>query len=346
MLAYVTGAVDELLLRRIEYLIEENRVLRGQVSGRVLLTDPERRNLAEKAVALGKLMTDTVTIVKPDTILRWHRRLVAEKYDGSKRRKSGGRPPVAPEIEMQVVAMAGENPSWGYDRIAGAMRNLGHSISDQTVGNILKRHGMAPSGGRKRNTTWAAFIRQHRDVLWAADFFTSEIWARAGLTTFYVLFFIHLKTRKIVLGGLTQSPNGQWMKQVARNMTDFDSEMVSARYLIHDRDSKFTAAFDELLDASGVEPVRLPPRSPDLNAFAERFVRSIKEECLDRMILFGEKSLRYTIKEYLAHYHSERNHQGIGNVIPFPDERLNNTGKMTKSERLGGLLNFYHRNAA
>ena len=347
MLAYVTGEIDESLLLRIEYLIEENRVLRHQLEKRIRLTDAERRILAEKAVALGKLMADTVTIVKPETILKWHRRLVTKKFDGSKHRKKHGRPPVTPETEELVVSMAKDNPTWGYDRIAGAVRNLGHKISDQTVGNILQRNGIPPARERKRNTTWASFIRRHKDVLWACDFFTTEIWTKLGLTTYYVLFFIHLGTRRVVLGGMTESPHEEWMKQVARNVSGWGCEMEKARYLIHDRDSKYTESFDGILRAVGMEAVKLPPRSPNLNAFSERFVKSIKTECLDRLILFGEKPLRLAVSEYLSHYLAERNHQGIGNVIPFPDERLEAAGqKVEKSERLGGLLSFYHREAA
>jgi len=282
MLAYVTGEVNESLLLRIEYLIEENRVLRNQLEKRIRLTDAERRILADKAVALGRLMADTVTIVKPETILKWHRMLVAKKFDGSKHRRSLGRPPVTPEIEGLVVRMAKDNPSWGYDRIAGAIHNLGHKFSDQTVGNILKRNGIAPSPERRRNTPWANFIRQHKEILWACDFFTTEIWTRLGLTTYYVLFFIHVGTRRVALGGITESPHEEWMKQVARNVSGWGCEMENARYLIHDRDSKFAGSFDEILRAAGIEPVKLPPKSPNLNAFAERFVKSIKSECLEQ----------------------------------------------------------------
>jgi transposase InsO family protein len=347
MLAYVTGEIEESLLRRIEYLIEENRVLRHQIEKRILLNDAERRILAEKAVALGKLMADTVAIVKPETILKWHRRLVAKKFDGSQFRKKCGRPPISPEVEKLVIKMAQSNPAWGYDRLAGAITNLGHCISDQTVGNILRRNGIAPAPERRKSTTWASFIRRHREVLWATDFFTTEIWTCHGLTTYYVLFFIHLFSRKVVLGGVTTSPHETWMKQVARNLTGWSGEIENAWYLIHDRDSKYTKSFDAILESSGIKPVRLPAKSPNLNAFAERFVRSIKAECLDALILFGERSLRHVVREYLAHYHAERNHQGIGNIIPFPDKRSNKQlGRVVKSERLGGLLNFYHREAA
>jgi putative transposase len=347
MLAYITGTVNEDLLRRIEYLLEENRVLRNQIDCRILLTDNERGILAEKAIALGKLMADTVTIVKPETILKWHRRLVAKKFDGSRFRNRHGRPPTKTEIEDLVIRLARDNPAWGYDRIAGAIHNLGHHISDQTVGNILQRNSLGSSPERRRNTTWSDFIRRHREVLWATDFFTTEIWTSCGLTTYYVLFFIHVRTRRIVLGGMSQNPNEEWMKQIARNVTGWEGELVGARYLIHDRDSKYTQSFDQILNTASIAVVKLPPHSPNLNAFAERFVKTIKTECVEQFVLFGESALQHVIREYLAHYHAERNHQGIDNAIPFPDLRLEaREGTIVKAERLGGLLNFYHRQAA
>jgi len=347
MLAYITGSVNEDLLRRIDYLLEENRVLRNQLDKRLHLTDPERRTLAEKAVALGTLMADTVTIVKPETILKWHRQLVAKKFDGSRFRKYPGRPPIKVDIEELIVRFAKENPAWGYDRIAGALHNLGHAISDQTVGNILSRNGVGLAPDRRKTTTWSDFIHRHKQVLWATDFFATEIWTQWGLTTYYVLFFIQVHSRRIVLGGIHQNPTGQWMQQIARNVTGCAGELTTARYLIHDRDAKYTQTFDEILTGAGTAIVKLPPQSPNLNAYAERFVKSIKTECLDQFVLFGENSLRHVIQEYLTHYHAERNHQGIENVIPFPDCRLEaSAGPLVKAERLGGLLNFYHRQAA
>ncbi len=175
--------------------------------------------------------------------------------------------------------------------------------------------------------------------------FTCEVWTKGGLTTFYVLFYIHLKTRRVVIGGISENPDGAWVTQVTRNVTSCDEPIAEAKYLIP-RDPKYCRTFRHLLEASGIEPLKLPARSPNLNAFAERFVRSIKEECISNLILFGEKSLRYVIKEYMAHYHAERNHQGIDNAIPFPDERFKHSGEVNKSSRLGGLLNFYHRKAS
>ena len=285
--------------------------------------------------------------MQPATLLKWHRQLVARKWDFSSRRKTKpGRPSILAEIEELVLQFARENPGWGYDRIVGALANLGHQVSDQTVGNILKRHGLGPAPERKHNTTWAAFIRRHKAVLWATDFFTTEVWTANGLTTFYVLFFLQLQTRRVILGGLTPYPKDAWLKQVARNLTAADAPMAKARFLLHDRDTKFSEAFAAVFLAAGVEPLKLPPQSPNLNAFAERGVRTVKDECLDQLILFGERSLRHALQEFLAHHQHERNHQGLANVIPFPDARTAcQAGIIHKAERLGGLLNFYHRAA-
>jgi putative transposase len=176
-----------------------------------------------------------------------------------------------------VVRLAQENRSWGYDRIVGALANLGYTISDQTVGNILKRHGIPPAPERKTTTTWKEFIRTHMDVLVATDFFTAEVWTLGGLVTYYVLFFIHLGSRKIHIAGVTPHPNEQWMIQIARNITMEEWGFLSpGQYLIHDRDGKYCPAFQQLIDAAGVTRVPLPPRSPNLNAYAERWVRSVK----------------------------------------------------------------------
>ena len=191
MLSYISGSVDEELLLRNEYLVAENRVLRNQLQGRLRLTDGERRSLAEIGKRLGKQALDEVaSIVNPDTILGWHRRLVAKKFDGSKNRQYPGRPRVDADIEELVVRLAKENKSWGYDRIAGALANLGHEVADQTVGNILKRHGIPLAPERRKTTTWREFIRSHMDVLAATDFFTTEVWTQGGLVTLCLL-FIH-----------------------------------------------------------------------------------------------------------------------------------------------------------
>lgn len=333
----------------VDYLQEENRVLRQQLGNkRLRLTDDQRRCLAAKAKKLGRRMLQEVaTIVTPETLLAWHRKLIAKKYDGSSHRGVGRRR-TADAIEELIVRMAQENRSWGYRRIQGALGNLGHEVGRGTIANILKRNGLEPAPERNRKTTWKEFLRQHWEVLVAADFFTVEVWTRRGLTRFMILFLIDLSTRRVEIGGIAGKTNGFWMDQIARNLCDdVDGFFKGKQYLILDRDPLFTIEFRKTLSASGVECVRLPPRSPNLNAHAERFVRTIKESCLERMILFGEGSLRKAIREFVSHYHCERNHQGLDNRLIIPDERhFGNKGAIQRRERLGGMLNYYYRDAA
>jgi len=246
--------------------------------------------------------------------------------------------------------MAKENSDWGYDRIVGAMANLGYRLSDQTVGNILHRNGISPAPARKRTTTWADFIRVHMAVLAGTDFFSVEVLTLRGLVTYYVLFFIRLESRRVEVAGITQHPNEAWMKQIARNVTmDEWGFLDNCSYLIHDRDTKYCQSFRDIIEFGDVRTLPLPARSPNLNAFAERWVKSVKDECLSKLILFGEASLRRTLREYVVHYHVERNHQGKDNVLLFPvaTKAMNHgDGSVGCKERLGGLLKYYHREAA
>jgi len=244
--------------------------------------------------------------------------------------------------------MARENPGWGYDRIQGALANLGHEVSDQTVGNILKEHGIEPAPERKRQTTWQTFLKSHWDVLAAIDFTTIEVWTKGGLVTYYLLFVMEVATRRVYFAGCTTNPDEPWMKQIARNLIDsFDGFLHGKRYVLLDRDGKFCPKFREMLEQEGVNCVRLPPRSPNLTPHIERFMRSLKEECLVKMIFFGEKMLRTAIGEFLIHYHGERNHQGLGNQLTDPGEEVGQSqGEVQCRERIGGLLRYYYRDAA
>ena len=352
LLGYVTGLVNQQLLLRNEYLAAENRILRAHLPKRLRLTDPQRCTLADIGKRLGrKVLEQVVCVVKPDTILGWYRRLIAQKFDGSRYRAYPGRPPIGRELSELVVRIARENPSWGYDRIVGALSNLGQKLSDQTVGNILRRHGIPPARKRSGNTTWKDFIAAHMAVLAGADFFTVEVLTWRGLITYYVLFFLHLEARRVSLAaGITRHPTEEWMRQMGRNAIDETSGYLRQhRYVLHDRDTKFCEEFRETLAAGGVKCLRLPARSPNLNAFAERWVRSVKEECLSKLILFGEGSLRRALTHFQEHYLSERNHQGKGNILLFPraDELPKTRGPSIESrERLGGLLKYYYRRAA
>ena len=333
----------------IEYLQEENRVLHELLGNkRPRLNNDQRRRLAAKGKVLGrKLLSACCCIVTPDTILRWHRKLIAMKYDGSSKR-GPGRPRVLNNIKRLVVRMAHENRTWGYERIRGALANVGHVICETTVRRILKDHGIEPARARSKKTTWNEFISSHWDSLAAADFFTVEVWTPFGLVRYVVFFVIDLASRRVEIGGVAPDPNGTWLVQVVRNLTDCVAGfLLGKRYLIHDRDPLYTQQFTMTLASAGVRCVKLPPKSPNLNAYAERFVRSIKSECLDRMIFFGGNHLRRTIDEYVEHDHTERNHQGIGNrLIQRSDSDSESAGPVLRRIRLGGMLKYYHRAAA
>ncbi len=332
----------------IEYLKEENRVLRQLVARRLRFTDDQRRRLAAKAKALcQENVKEIVELVTPDTLLRWYRELIAAKYDGSQRR-GPGRPRVAETIRELVLTMAKENSSWGYTRICGALANMGHEVGRNTVKRILAEHGIEPAPARDKRTPWSTFLKAHWGAIAATDFFTVEVLTTRGLIRYFVLFVIDLKTRHVESAGIVHQPYDDWMKQMARNLMDaMDGFLRDARFLIHDRDPLFSASFCATLCATGVETVKLPTRSPNLNAHAERFVRSIKHECLNRMVPLGENHLRVAVRAYVAHYHMEGNHQGLDNrlISEVPDSPCTE-GSILCRERLGGILRCYYQEAA
>jgi len=351
LIAMVAGWLQRHQQQVITYLLEENRVLKAHLGGsRLRLTDTERRRLAVLAHPLGrKRLKEIATLVTPDTLLRWYKRLIAAKFDGSTQRRRCGRPRVAEEIEQLVVQMAEENTTWGYRRIQGALANLGHRLDKLTVRNILRRHHLEPAPQRREaGMSWAQFLKLHGEVLAATDFFTVEVATWHGLVTYYVLVVMELATRQVQVAGITPHPTAAFMQQCARQLTDpCDGFLLGKHYLLHDRDTKFTSAFDALLKASGIEPVLLPPRSPNLNAHCERFIRSIKEEALEQMILLGEHALSYAIHQYLTHYHTERNHQGLANQLIAPEPDLgSHSGQVRRRDRLGGVLRYYYRDVA
>ena len=348
LIAMVAGWLQRHQQQTITYLLEENRILKAHLGGRRLrFTDTERRRLAALAHPLGrKRLKELATLVTPETLLRWYRRLIAQKFDGSQQRRPLGRPRVVDEVEQLVIRMAAENATWGYRRIQGALANLGHPIDKTTVRNILRRHHLEPAPQRRKaGMSWAQFLKMHWEVLAATDFFTVEMATWHGLVTYYVLVVMELATRRVHIAGITPHPTAAFMQQCARQLTDpFDGFLLGKRYLIHDRDTKYTQAFDALMKASGVEPVLLPPRSPNLNAHCERFVRSIKEEALAQMVMLGERALYYAIQQYLAHYHHERNHQGLDNQLIAQEEAVGcQAGHVVRRERLGGLRSYYYR---
>jgi len=344
ILAALLGWLEREQRDVIAFLREENRTLKAQLSGRQLqLNDEQRRRLAVLGQRLGRaVLREVATLVTPDTILRWHRELIARKWTYARRRS--GRPGVLAEIRRLVLRMATENPSWGYTRIQGALKNVGHRVARSTIASILKAEGIPPS--RERPSSWRTFLRAHWSALVAADFFTTEVWTARGLVTYYTLFVLELQSRRVHVAGSTPYPDEAFVLQAVRDLANaIDGILVEGCVLICDRDRKWSRGVLEFVEHEGVRIIRTPFRAPNCNAYAERFVRSIKEECLERVIVFGERHLRRTIAEFVAHYHAERNHQGIGNELIDPFERADGQGRVRRRQRIGGILNYYYRAA-
>jgi transposase InsO family protein len=229
-------------------------------------------------------------------------------------------------------------------RIQGALKNLGHGVARSTVAKVLKANGILPAPDRP--SSWRTFLRAHWGAIAGADFFTSEVWTPRGLITYYTLFVLDLRSRRVHVADSTPTPDAWFMAQAARRLTDaVDGFLASHQILLCDRDGKWTDDFRRIVQGAGVRIVLIPVRAPNANAYAERFVRSIREECLDRLILFGERRLLRAVDEFVAHYHKERNHQGLGNALIVPEVDPSCGPRVRCRERLGGLLRYYHRAA-
>jgi putative transposase len=344
LLATFAGWVNRQQAMVIDYLVEENRVLKERLGNKPIpLTDDQRRRLAAKGKPLGRrLLAKFATIVTPDTILRWHRKLVAQHHTYPHNNRVG-RPGLMKSIRELIVRMATENAGWGYLRIQGELKKVGHNVARTTIANTLKANGIAPSPNRP--TSWKTFLKSHADVIAAADFFTVDVWTKSGLVTHYVLFVIHHATRAVEIAGVTTNPDGNFMARVARNLTDnVDGFLRNMSYLILDNDRLFTAKFCGILEDAGVKVVRTAIRAPNMNAFAERWVQTVKHECLSKLILFGDRHLRRVLSEFADHYHQERPHQSLDNnpIQPQPSNQPNE-GEIVADERLGGLLRSYRR---
>jgi transposase InsO family protein len=343
VLGVLTGWFERREREAITYLVEENRLLQRQLGTRRLrLTDDDRRRLAARAYRVGRAtLREIATIATPDTLLRWHRRLIARKWTYARR---PGRRNVLAEIRRLVVRIAEENPTWGYTRIQGALKNVGHRVGRSTIRRILKAAGLPPVP--QRPTSWQTFLNAHWGGIAAADFFTTEVWTWKGLVTYYTVFIIDLASRRVQILGSTPHPEALFMQQVVRTLTMAEAGVVSRRQvLICDRDRKWSHDVRRRLGDAGIRVVLIPERAPNANAYAERFVRSIKEECLDRIIPLGDRHFRHAITEFVEHYHRERNHQGLDNRLIAGTPVTHRTGRVRCRRRLGGLLNFYERAA-
>ena len=279
--------------------------------------------------------------VSPQTVIRWHRELVRRKWTYPGRRRTG-RPRISEKVATLVLRLARENPRWGYPRIRGELKKLGVSISVTGISSVLRRHGLGPAP-RRDGPSWKEFLAAQAAGIVACDFFCVEtIW----LKTLYVLFFIELSTRRVHLAGVSAHPNSAWVTQQARNLA-IEGRLAGTRFLVRDRDAKYSGPFDEVFRSEGVRVIRTPIRSPKANAFAERFVETVRRECLDHILVLGERHLGRILREYVTHYNKERPHRGLCLETPEPKPDTNcGEGGVLRVARLGGLINEYRRIAA
>ena len=350
LITYLSYCIDKELYKAIDYLKTQVEVLIEQQekqNKRILQTNKQSMRFAAKEKRLSRKMLEKCTVLfTVDTVLGWYNKLIAQKYDGTQNRGKVGRPQITPEIIKLVIRLKKENLRWGYQKITDQIVYLGYKISKTSVKNILIENGYNPEPDLTVSSTWHEFIKSHWDVLSACDFFTIELLVGRKLVRCTLFFVIEFSTRKVFFAPIMLQPNGKYMKQAARTLTDFGGFLRGKRYLIHDRDPLYnTKGFHDILKTSGIEPVKLPAQSPDLNAYAERFVKSIKYECLNHLILSSVEQLEYVLEQYCQYYHHERIHQSLGRIIE-PKHNIDDKSEIQCIERLGGLLKSYHRLAA
>jgi putative transposase len=327
------GAKDvELLVLRHEVAVLRRQVHRPQLQPADRVVFAARSRLLPRA-------RWSAFFVTPATLLRWHRQLLARHWTYPHRRP--GRPPVDPTIRALVLRLARENPTWGHRRIQGELARLGYQIAVSTVWKILHQAGVDPAP-RRSGPTWLQFLTVQAESMIACDFFTVDT---VFLTRIYVLFFVELATRRVHLAGVTRHPTGAWVVQQARNLLmGLDRRAGPLRFLLRDRDSKFTAAFDAVFTAVGIEVIRTPPRAPRANSIAERWVGTVRRECTDRMLITGERHLRMVLDKYIRHYNDHRPHRTLSQQPPNPPPPNSVPLDATSVERrpiLGGLINEY-----
>ncbi len=275
-------------------------------------------------------------IVTPQTLLRWHRELIGRRWTQPQR--TSGRPPVEGRVRELVLRLARENPRWGYPRIAGELLKLGVHVSPSTVRRLLLAAGLKPAP-RRSGPSWREFLHQQAASVLACDFFTVET---ITLRRYYVLFFIEVGSRRVHLAGCTTNPTGAWVTQQARNLS-FTDVLERTRFLIHDRDTKFSGSFDEVFHSEGIKTIQTPIRAPQANAYAERFVRTVRAECLDWLLILGRRHLEHVLRTYTAHYNAERPHRALALATPEAGNtaaRPANT-QIERHDLLGGLIHEY-----
>ena len=335
---------------QIDYLMEfisiQNEIIEEKTGSRQPeLTVEQKKRLAHRGKKLNEFLLGQIeNTFAPSTILKWYSELIAKKYNSTGvNQKKRGRKPITTGVVEEVLRLANNNPTWGYDRIAGVMKYLGYDISASTVRNVLDAHGIVPDPERRKRGDWLQFIDTQQYITAATDYITVELVTECGLDRRHLLFFMDIGTREVRFGGITHNPDGKWTTQIARNMCDmWDGFLLGKRYLIHDRDATFTKRFDSIFESIGIEIKKLPPFMPMMNSRMENFNRAIKTECLDRIIFSNERQLRFAVEQYLEYWNHYRPHAGLNGkmVLPYPQDA---DGEVQEISFLGGLLHGYRR---
>jgi hypothetical protein len=336
------------LEKDLEILVlrQQLSILQRKTNSSIRPSRIEKLTLSVLTVKLKKItnkkanqLKNVVMILQPETVLRWHRELVRKKWTYQRGNK-GGRPSISKELENLILKLAQENPRWGYGKIQGALIKLCFQISQSTIRNILDKHGIQPASVRNGSIGWRKLMGHYKDQIFACDFFTVEtVW----LQTIYVLFFIEFGSRQVRIAGITANPNEIWITQQARQLVwEIQDQDRPLRFLIHDNDTKFSNAFDAVFESEGIHVINTPFRAPNANAFAERWVRTVREECLDHILILNINHLNRVLVEYSNYYNSSRPHQGIEQKTPIPQQFPIN-GVIHRRKILGGIINDYYR---
>lgn len=349
LLSLLSSVTRQELARQVAYLKEENRVLRERLPKRIVTTDKERRRLLKAGRKLGPQLKQLMTIVSYDSFRRWVRE-TEEKKSGETPEKQPGRPRTADEIRELIVQIRQET-GHGYTKIRQELRKLGIKISRQTIKNVLVAAGLAPDPTAGPNT-WDEFLKRHAATLWQCDYISKPMWTIKGIVDVYLIVFIHIGTRRIWISPCTVHPNGEWVKQQARNFLMHAEDInLSPGYVMHDRDQKFTREFDEILESSGATVKKTMIQSPNLQAHVERAIQTLKHEVLNHFVIVSERHLNHICSEAMRWYNTERGHSARDNVPPAWESPPEEVPTISRSDvvcttRLGGLLKHYVRRAA
>jgi len=330
-------------VRLILALVQQVLVLQRELGRRPSLVKAERLALVLSGLLLARRrLREAILIVKPETLVGWHRAIVRRHWRLLSRRKPGRPPEITPEMEQLVLRIARENRWMGYGKIAGEMRKLGFPRFGRTsVKRILNQHGLTPESRHSTGLSWLEFFSHYGRFAWASDYLTVTT---ASLRTYYVIFFLDIATRRICFWNVSTSPDESWVAQQFRNLSIVSDDLP--KYLLHDRDDKYPRSADALLEDVGTKVIRLPARSPDLNGYAERWIGSLRQECLDRIIILNEAHLRWVLEEYVRYYNERRPHQSLQHLPPEALAEYPGQGEVVRRPVVGGIINDYYRRAA